>query len=731
MSSNILKANYLEKLSELLLDNVSDAIISTDENFRIKTWNKAAEKIYGLSLHDVKDRITKDVFHYEFLNDSLELSRKKLIEEGEWKGIVIFNRCDGKKVSLNASVSTLRNENNEPIGYVAVNRDITDVYNIKDLLQNEQRLNSALQGAGDGVWEYNFQTKDVYYSPVYKKMLGFSEHEFPNDWQEWRGRIHLDDLALVEGIEEKYNRCEIESHSLEYRIKTKSGNYIWVLDRGMVIEKTEEGKAVKLIGTQTNINYQKKAEEKIKSFLESAPDAMVITNEKGVIEIINTQAEKLFGYNRQEMMGKTIEHLIPERYTENHRSHRDGFYKNPKVGAMGKGFELFARKKNGEEIPVEISLSLLKTEEGMMVSAAIRDITERKKTKEDLLKTKAELLNSVERFIYATKATSDAIWDWDIATDTIYRGEGFKTIFGYEENISSLEIRMSTIIHPEDRERVRIELENALAGKALYWSSEYRFKCIDKSYKLVVDKGYIIRNEKGEAVRMIGAVQDITEQRRLQEQLTKEEQRKKTEVLQAIIHAQERERHEISHELHDNISQILTTCKLLLEAFVQRDDKKYLLQTKENLQKAIDEMRNISHRLNPATLKYIGLEGSINDLLNKINSTGNIKISFLSSLKDIHKINDDIQLALFRIIQEQLNNILRHADAKKVVIDLSGEKEKIRLTITDDGKGYDLQVKKHGLGLRNIFNRAEFHKGTAQIFTEPGKGFKLQVQIPV
>ena len=157
MSSNLLKTDYLEKLSELLLDNVSDAIISTDENFRIKTWNKAAEKIYGLSFYDVQDRITNDVFHYEFLNDSLELSRKKLIENGEWKGIVIFNRSDGKKVFLNASVSTLRNENNEPIGYVAVNRDITDVYNIKDLLQNEQRLNFALQGAGDGVLEYNFQ----------------------------------------------------------------------------------------------------------------------------------------------------------------------------------------------------------------------------------------------------------------------------------------------------------------------------------------------------------------------------------------------------------------------------------------------------------------------------------------------------------------------------------------------------------------------------------------------
>jgi len=847
MNSNLLKPDYLEKLSELLLDNVSDAIISTDENFRIKTWNKAAEKIYGLSLYDVRDKITKDIFHYEFLNDSLELSRKKLIEEGEWKGMVIFNRHDGKKVFLNASVSTLRDENNEAIGYVAVNRDITDIYHIKDLLQNEQRLTFALQGAGDGVWEYNFQTQDAYYSSAYKKMLGFSENEFLNDSQEWRGRIHPEDLVLVEDIEQKYQRGEIENHSIEYRIKNKSGSYIWVLDRGMVIEKTEQGEPVKLIGTQTNIDHQKRSEEKIKSFLESAPDAMVITNERGIIEITNTQAEKLFDYRRQEMIGKPIEHLIPERYVQNDKSYRELFSLNPQTREMGKRLERFARKKNGEEVPVEISFSPIYSEEGLMVSAAIRDITERKKTEQELAKTQQLLqsfmmntptmnwiidekncfrfLNSSymkafnltqqhigkslyeifpanicdafvennwrvwnsgcaletveegvgpdgekqiyqifkfpleperglrllggvalditeniinqqqlrlsnERYDYASKATSDAIWDWDIQTDTIYRGEGFKSLFGYTEISSTTQFKLDHI-HPNDRERIHQELKKALEGNSERWQDQYLFKSTDGTYKTILDKGFIIRNETGQAVRMIGAMQDITEQRRLQDQLVEEEERKKKEVLHAIIHAQEKERHEISHELHDNVSQILTTCKLLLEAAIQRDDKKYLQQTKENLQKAIDEMRNISHRLNPATLRYIGLEGSITDLLNKINNAGSIQISFFSSLVDIHRINDDVQLALFRIIQEQLNNILRHAEAKKVVIDLSREKEKIKLTITDDGKGYDLKVKKHGLGLRNIFNRAEFHKGTAQIFTEPGKGFKLQVQIPL
>jgi len=847
MSSDILKTSYLEKLSELLLDNVSDAIISTDENFIIKTWNKAAERIYDLSLYDVKDRMTSEVFQYEFLNDSVETSRKKLIEEGEWKGIVIFTRHDGKKVFLSASVSKLRNENDDTIGFVAVNRDITDAYQLKDLLQNEQRLSFALQGAGDGVWEYNFQNKEVYYSPAYKKMLGFTDHEFQNDSQEWRGRIHPDDLALIIEVEEKYNRNQIESHSLEYRLKHKSGNYIWVLDRGMVTEKTGDGKPVKLIGTQTNIDYQKKAEEKIKSFLESAPDAMVITNEKGIVEIINTQAEKLFGYNRKEMIGKPIEYLIPDRHIDNHKSHRDIFSRNAQVHEMGKGLELFAKKKNGEDVPVEIRLSPIHSEEGLMISASIRDITERKKTEQELVKAQqllqsfmkntptmnwiidekncfrflnnsymegfnlgsqhlgksmyeifppnicdvfvennwrvwnsgsaletveegigpdgkkqvyqifkfpldpedgvrllggvalditSDIINrqqlrlSNERYDYVGKATSDAIWDWDIQTDIIYRGESFTSLFGYTEMSAPTQFKLDHI-HPNDRERISAELKKAIEGKIERWQDEYLFQCADGSYKTILDKGFIIRNESGHAIRMIGAMQDITEQRKLQDQLVKEEERKKKEVLQAIIHAQERERHEISHELHDNVSQILTTCKLLLDAAIQQDDKKYLQQTNENIQKAIDEIRNISHRLNPATLTFIGLEGSINDLLNKINNTGSIKVNFSYLLTDINKVHDDIQLAIFRIIQEQVNNIIKHAEAKKVIIDLSEENEKIKLTITDDGRGYDLQVKKHGLGLRNIFNRAEFHKGTAQIFTEPGKGFKLQVQIPL
>src|SRR5215467_2944578 len=185
--------------------------------------------------------------------------------------------------------------------------------------------------------------------------------------------------------------------------------------------------------------------------------------------------------------------------------------------------------------------------------------------RKDVSEIEDELKKSNERYDYVTKATSDAIWDWDIQTDTIFRNESFKLLFGHENVRSTIQFRLDHI-HPEDRDRIRESLKASLETNAERWQAEYRFECADGNYKTVLDKGFIIRDDKGAAVRMIGAMQDVTQQRQLQLQLKNEEQRKKTEIMKAIIDAQERERYEISHELHDNVSQILTTCKLLLEA---------------------------------------------------------------------------------------------------------------------------------------------------------------------
>ncbi|UCD35246.1 MAG: PAS domain S-box protein [Nitrospiraceae bacterium] len=134
---------------------------------------------------------------------------------------------------------------------------------------------------------------------------------------------------------------------------------------------------------QCRMEYQK-AQEKYERLLNSAPDAMVFVNEKSRITMINAQFESLFGYGNDEMIGRELDELVPERFREKHRKYVAEFFTNPRMRPMGSGFEVYARKKNGQEFPVDISLNLLQTDEELLVSAAIRDITARKQAEEQV-----------------------------------------------------------------------------------------------------------------------------------------------------------------------------------------------------------------------------------------------------------------------------------------------------------------------------------------------------------
>ncbi|MGH9814041.1 MAG: sensor histidine kinase, partial [Candidatus Acidiferrales bacterium] len=134
-----------------------------------------------------------------------------------------------------------------------------------------------------------------------------------------------------------------------------------------------------------------RAQERFRSLIESAPDAMVIVDQQGKIAVVNAQAEKLFGYQRSELLGQTVEMLIPERLRGPHPQHRAGYFSHAHARSMGAGLELYGRTKDGSDFPVEVSLSPLETEEGLLVSSAIRDVTERERREEQIRKLNRDL----------------------------------------------------------------------------------------------------------------------------------------------------------------------------------------------------------------------------------------------------------------------------------------------------------------------------------------------------
>ncbi len=387
-----------------------------------------------------------------------------------------------------------------------------------------------------------------------------------------------------------------------------------------------------------------------------------------------------------------------------------------------------------EEIAIEsISLGaqdyLIKGEfDQKLLAKSIQYSIERKKATE-------KLRESNERFEFVNKATQDAIWEWDYLTHEGLWGKGFMKIFGYtEDKLKFDENWVNEFVHHGDKERILKNIQYHLEKGLQNWQEEYRFRCADGAYKEVFDRGYIIYDTTTKKpYRMIGAMTDLTEKKKLERQLAEQQLKEQKLITEATIQAQEKERNELGRELHDNINQILATVKMYL-GMVKSDqvvNEDLVERSYEYVSEAMEEIRKLSHSLVAPSLGDIGLKEALEELIEDTNLLKGLQVRLIVDEKYAEKkIDKNKELMLYRIVQEQLNNITKYATAKNAAIIVKTENGNLLLSVADNGIGFDTTQKSKGIGLKNISNRVEFYSGNMNVISAPGKGCTLEVLIP-
>lgn len=446
---------------------------------------------------------------------------------------------------------------------------------------------------------------EAYISPQIETMLGFTQTEWLNDPVRWFEQLHEEDKTRW-SVEAAQMFLTGEPLRSTYRVRAKDDRVIWFHCEAKMVRR-KDGRPWFIHGVafdvtelkekenerQDALNALSSSEKMQRSIFEFAPDSMVIVNRKGEIHRVNSQVEKMFGYSPEELIGKPILELMPERFREVHKNHQETFMQNPRLREMGGGIELFAKRKDGSEFPVDIILSPVKAEGKTLVIAVIRDITRRK------------------------------------------------------------------------------DDEQALRGYA--------------------------------------------EQQKI--------------ISRRLLEVQEAERRQIALELHDEIGQILTGLKLQLEVVARKNEESSSIKEAQNLvNEVMAKVRKLSLDLRPATLDHLGLLSAILWLIRNYTKQTNIIVDFNHEGLEGKRFPSEIETSAYRVVQEALTNIARHAKVDSAKIRVWVNEESLNLTIEDEGKGFDLEgvlARGDSSGVAGMRERVLFLDGNFELETSIEKGTKI------
>ncbi len=416
-----------------LVENASDVIYETDASGYLRFINPSGQKLVGYTSDEIMGKHYLDLLPPEYHKEQSDFLRQLFLEKiptSTYETPVVTK--DGRTLWLWQSTNLIL-EGERVTGFRVIARDITDRKRAEaDLRESEERWKFALEGSGDGVWDWDATTGRVYFSRQWKAMLGFEEHEISNNLDEWDKRIHPDDRKHVYSEINKHFEGKTPVYISEHRVMCKDGTYKWILDRGKVISRTQEGKPLRVIGTHSDLTERKRAEELIRlseeryrELVENASDIIYETDASGNIEFLNPSAENLARATTDEILGRNyLEFLPPEYRREQARLLGIQFVKKIPTSYH----ETPILMMDGRVVWLWQSVNLIFEDDkvkGFRVIA--RDVTDRKRA-EEALKETASTLRAI------TASAHDAIIMVDDNGNITFWNEAAEQILGWSRS---------------------------------------------------------------------------------------------------------------------------------------------------------------------------------------------------------------------------------------------------------------------------------------------------------
>lgn len=717
------------------LQQLPDVVIVTSPEFIIKSFNHTAEAFFGQPASNFIGTVLETSVRFEFRHQKREDVLSALFTTGVWNGEIVVQRFNNQEYIFNSNVSLLYDEHGKVSSIVLVNHNITEEEKQqRELISAENEYRIVVESLSEGVILLNAEGKIITINRKAAEILRISEDDikgnsiFKEGWQTIRedGSIFPQEeypaiISLVKGL---------PTNDVIMGIKKDEDEEItWLSINSRPIFRNGNTVPDAVVASYKDITKEKNAAEQLKnsemlfrSFMSNSAMLAWIYDEEGNFVYGNTLfLERTGGDNSS--IGKNIRELATPHMADSILA------RNRQVLVSGQSLitEDELQLQDGTVQYFIANWFPLQGTGKRLIGGHAIDITERKNDAQKIAKMH-------ERFTYVVNASSDAIWDLDLRTGEIYRSDAFVKISGYtKEQIEGNLDWWFDKIHPEDKQRVFNKVESQLTNRIQNWEDEYRFLHADGHYIHIYDKGFSIF-DNDVPIRQIGSMTDITERKNLEAQLLNEQVQKQKLVNQATINAQEEERNRISGELHDNVNQLLISARLHIGVAKQKPENQHELLDKatEYVLAAVEEIRALSKRMNSKVVTSIGLLESITDIIYNMEKLNNIEVKTEIDKELISKLTAEQQLMVFRIVQEQTSNIIKHAAATEANILLIERNNYAHLVVSDNGKGFDKEKQVlRSMGFINIFNRVDAYNGKVDVVTSPGKGCALIICFPL